>query len=113
MFHKVMAALGDNFDVNSSQDATAGGATLRLPPGFGVVGVDGSGSPTKIMPNSGFIAVINNTEPSSGSITLNDTDGNLVATIDPAEAAFCVHIGQAAGETNQHWRAVIISSPAV
>jgi hypothetical protein len=76
--------------------------------GFAVISADSTGGKTKVLPNSGFIAIIHNAS-GDGTLTITDTDGDTVAAPVDNETALCIRVGDVA---DNRWHGVILGQNA-
>lgn len=90
------------------QDVTTGSFLDLANKAFAKARINSSGGKTVKLPNDGFIVLIHN-YTGAGTITVNDSDGNAVASVIDNETAFCVRVGEA---TNDRWHAVVLKMGA-
>ena len=76
--------------------------------GVARVNVDSTGGKTIVLPDSGFMCLIHN-YTGAGTITVNDTDGNAVASVVDEETGLCMRAGEA---TNKRWHAIVLKMNA-
>ncbi len=105
---QVAAALDQYREFALIPDPGAGGTYGVKVDGLTRCNVNSTGGVTQILPNKGYILMIHNAT-GAGTITVNDSDGNAVASIVDNETAFCVRVGTG---TNKRWHAVILKMGA-
>jgi hypothetical protein len=75
---------------------------------FARVDVVSTGGVTRVLPDAGFVLLLHNAS-GAGTITVNDTDGNAVASVVDNETALCIRVGES---TNKRWHANVLKMGA-
>lgn len=107
-FAQIVAGLDQFREFMLIPDPGAAGTYNVKQNGIFRANVNSTGGVTQVLPNLGFIGLIHNST-GAGTITVNDSDGNAVASIVDNETAFCVRVGSG---TNKRWHAVILKMGA-
>ncbi len=106
--HQLPAQLADAFTFAVVPDPGDTGTIAIGNNGICRCDVVSTGGVTVVLPDHGYICLVHNSPSGTpAAITINDTDGNTVATLADGETALCLRVG---GDTANHrWQAAIFT----
>lgn len=90
-------------------DVTTGSKLDLANKNFSMSKLSGASSKTVKLPDDGFIHFVHQSG-GANAITVQDSDGSVVATVGVNETALCIRVGNT---TNRRWHAVIMGMNAV
>lgn len=105
---QLAAAFYTLHDHATVEDPGSGGTYDLSNKAYGKADVSSAGNRTHKLPDDGTILLSRNAT-GSGTLTINDSDGNAVASVVANETALCFRVGDA---TNNRWHAVILKMGA-